>query len=246
MGKILASILGMSVGMFIIAKALKTISKIEPDRMASSIFGLIACMTAMGVLIVVLSKVSDKIDGLDDKGKNMKQLGKIFTRLGVSMLLVAVALRLMSKVEPDTIWKAIGIIAGMVALLAAIGKINKYTENSLNQAADTIKAVGITLLLLIIAMKLAGGLKKEDFLNGIKVIGVFSLLLLAMMGISKLFKGTEMIKVTASILMATIAIGMLAVITKLIGNINPDEMKKGLTCVGVLSAIIMEVLEVLV
>ena len=239
MGKILASILGMSVGMFIIAKALKTISKIEPDRMASSIFGLIACMTAMGVLIVVLSKVSDKIDELDDKGKNMKQLGKIFTRLGVSMLLVAVALKMMSKVEPGAIWKTIGIIAGMVALLAAIGIINKYTENSINKSADTIKAVGITLLLLVIAMKLAGGLKKEDFLNGIKVIGVFSLLLLAMMEISKLFKGTEMIKVTASILMATIAIGMLAVITKLIGNINPDEMKKGLTCVGVLSAIIM-------
>lgn len=244
MGKILASILGMSVGMFIIAKALKTISKIEPDRMASSIFGLIACMTAMGVLIVVLSKVSDKIDGLDNKGKNMKQLGKIFTRLGVSMLLVAVALRLMSKVEPGAIWKTIGVIAGMVALLAAIGIINKYTGNSLNQAADTIKAVGITLLLLVIAMKLAGGLKTEDFLNGIKVIGVFSLLLLAMMGISKLFKGTEMIKVTASILMAAVAIGVLAIITKLMGNINPDEMRKGLICVGILSLIIMALIAV--
>lgn len=239
MGKILASILGMSVGMFIIAKALKTISKIEPDRMASSIFGLMACMTAMGVLIVVLSKVSDKIDGLDDNGKNMKQLGKIFTRLGVSMLLVAVALRLMSKVEPGTIWKTIGIIAGMVALLAAIGVINKYTENSLNQAADTIKAVGIALLLLVITMKLAGKLKKEDFLNGIKVIGVFSLLLLAMMGISKLFKETEMIKVTGSILMAAVAIGILAVITKLMGNMDPDEMRKGLICVGILSLMVM-------
>ena len=244
MGKILASILGLSVGMFIIAKALKTISKIEPDRMASSIIGLIACMTAMGILIVVLSKVSDKIDGLDANGKNMKQLGKIFTRLGVSMLLVAVALRLMSKVEPGAIWKTIGIIAGMVALLAAIGIINKYTGNSLNQAADTIKAVGITLLLLVIAMKLAGGLKTEDFLNGIKVIGVFSLLLLAMMGISKLFKGTEMIKVTASILMAAVAIGVLAIITKLMGNINPDEMKKGLICVGILSLIIMALIAV--
>ena len=244
MGKILASILGMSVGMLIIAKALKTISKIEPDRMASSIFGLIACMTAMGVLIVVLSKVSDKIDGLDDKGKNMKQLGKIFTRLGVSMLLVAVALRLMSKVEPGAIWKTIGVITGMVALLAAIGIINKYTENSLNQAADTIKAVGITLLLLVIAMKLAGGLKTQDFLNGIKVIGVFSLLLLAMMGISKLFKETEMIKVTGSILMAAFAIGVLAIITKLMGNINPDEMKKGLACVSVLSLIIIALIAV--
>ena len=244
MGKILASILGMSIGMLIIAKALKTISKIEPDRMTSSIFGLIACMTAMGILIVVLSKVSNKLDGLDADGKNMKQLGKIFTRLGVSMLLVAVALRLMSKVEPGAIWKMIGIIAGMVALLAAIGIINKYTENSLNQAADTIKAVGITLLLLVIAMKLAGGLKTQDFLNGIKVIGVFSLLLLAMMGISKLFKETEMIKVTASILMAAVAIGVLAIITKLMSNMDPDEMKKGLKCVGVLSLIIMALIAV--
>lgn len=244
MGKILAATLGIAVGMFIMAKALKTISKIEPDRMASSIFGLIACMTAMGVLIVVLSKVSDKIDGLDEKGKNMKQLGKIFTRLGVSMLLVAIALRLMSKVEPGTIFKMIGVITGMVALLAAIGIINKYTGNSLNQAADTIKAVGITLLLLVIAMKLAGGLKKEDFLNGIKVIGVFSLLLLAMMGISKLFKETEMIKVTGSILMAAIAIGILAVITKLMGNMDPDEMNKGLKCVGILSLMVMALIRV--
>ena len=236
MTKMLGIILGISIGMALIAKALKTVSKIEPDRMTSSIFGLVTVTAAMAILILTLSKVANKINELDEKA--IKQIGKIFTRLATSMLLVAVALRLMSKVEPSTIWKAIGIIAGMVALLAAIGKINKYTENSLNQAADTIKAVGIALLLLVITMKLAGGLKKDDFLNGIKVIGVFSLLLLAMMGISKLFKGTEMIKVTTSILMATIAIGMLAVITKLIGNINPDEMKKGLTCVGVLGAII--------
>lgn len=237
MTKILGIILGISIGMALIAKALKTVSKIEPDRMTSSIFGLVTVTAAMAILIVTLSKVANKINKLDEKA--IKQIGKIFTRLATSMLLVAVALKIMSKVEPGAIWKTIGIMAGMIALLTAIGLINKFTENSLIQLADTIKAVGITLLLLVIAMKLAGGLKKEDFLNGIKVIGVFSLLLLAMMGISKLFKGTEMIKVTASILMVTIAIGMLAAITKLIGNINPDEMKKGLTCVGVLSAIIM-------
>ena len=237
MTKMLGIILGISIGMALIAKALKTVSKIEPDRMTSSIFGLVTVTAAMVVLIVTLSKVANKINRLDEK--IVKQIGKIFTRLAISMLLVAVALKMMSKVEPGAIWKTIGIMVGMVALLAAIGLINKFTANSLIQSADTIKAIGITLLLLVVAMKLAGGLKKEDFLNGIKVIGVFSLLLLAMMGISKLFKGTEMIKVTASILMATIAIGMLAVITKLIGNINPDEMKKGLKCVGVLSAIIM-------
>ena len=237
MTKILGIILGISIGMALIAKALKTVSKIEPDRMTSSIFGLVTVTAAMVILIVTLSKVADEINELDSKV--VKQIGKIFTRLAISMLLVAAALKMMSKVKPEDIGKMAVVMAGMIALLVTIGLINKYTDNSLNEAASTIKAVGATLLLLVIAMKLAGSLKPQDFLNGLAVVGVFTTLLLALMVISKIFKETEMIKVTASILMATVAIGMLAVITKLISNINPDEMKKGLTCVGVLGAIIM-------
>ena len=235
MGKTLAVVIGVSVGMLIMAKALKSVAKIEPDKMTSAIFGLIACAAAMAILIITLGKVTEALKGT----KNIEKMGKVFTKMAISMLLISVALKMMSKIEPSAIWKMVGVMTAMLVLLGGIAALNHFTENSINKSADTIKAVGVALVLLVISMKLAGGLKKEDFLNGIKVIGVFSLLLLAMMGISKLFKGTEMIKVTASILMATIAIGMLAVITKLIGNINPDEMKKGLTCVGVLSAIIM-------
>ena len=235
MGKTLAVIVGVSVGMLIMAKALKSVAKIEPDKMTSAIFSLIACAAAMAILIFTLSKVTEALKGT----KNIEKMGKVFTKMAISMLLISVALKMMSKIEPGDIWKMVGVMTAMLVLLGGIAALNHFTENSINKSADTIKAVGVALVLLVISMKLAGGLKKEDFLNGIKVIGVFSLLLLAMMGISKLFKGTEMIKVTASILMATIAIGMLAVITKLIGNINPDEMKKGLTCVGILSAIIM-------
>ena len=235
MGKTLAVIIGVSVGMLIMAKALKSVAKIEPDKMTSAIFGLIACAAAIAILIITLSKVTEALKGT----KNIEKMGKVFTKMTISMLLISVALKMMSKIEPSAIWKMVGVMTAMLVLLGGIAALNHFTENSINKSADTIKAVGVALVLLVISMKLAGGLKKEDFLNGVKVIGVFSLLLLAMMGISKLFKGTEMIKVTASILMATIAIGMLAVITKLIGNINPDEMKKGLTCVGVLSAIIM-------
>ena len=235
MGKTLTVIVGVSVGMLIMAKALKSVAKIEPDKMTSAIFGLIACAAAMAILIITLGKVTEALKGT----KNIEKMGKVFTKMAISMLLISIALKMISKIEPSAIWKMVGVMTAMLILLGGIAALNHFTENSINKSADTIKAVGVALVLLVISMKLAGGLKKEDFLNGIKVIGVFSLLLLAMMGISKLFKGTEMIKVTASILMATIAIGMLAVITKLIGNINPDEMKKGLTCVGVLSAIIM-------
>lgn len=235
MGKILASILGLSVGMLILSKALQNVAKIEPDRILPSVFGLIACAAAMTILLLTLGKVTEALKGT----KNIEKMGKVFTKMAISMLLIAVALKMMSKVEPSAIWKMVGVMTAMLVLLGGIAALNHFTGNSINKSADTIKAVGVALVLLVIAMKLAGGLKTEDFLNGLKVIGVFSALLLAMMGISKLFKGTEMIKVTASILMAAVAIGILAIITKLMGNINPDEMKKGLICVGILSAIIM-------
>lgn len=235
MGKILASILGLSVGMLILSKALQNVAKIEPDRILPSVFGLIACAAAMVILLLTLGKVTEALKGT----KNIEKMGKVFTKMAISMLLIAVALKMMSKVEPSAIWKMVGVMTAMLVLLGGIAALNHFTGNSINKSADTIKAVGVALVLLVIAMKLAGDLKTEDFLNGLKVIGVFSALLLAMMGISKLFKGTEMIKVTASILMAAVAIGVLAIITKLMGNINPDEMKKGLICVGVLSAIIM-------
>ena len=235
MGKILAATLGIAVGMFIMAKALKNVSKIDPDKIWVAIAGLMACTVAMASLIGTLAAVTELLKGT----KNIEKMGKVFMKIAFSMLIISVALRMMSKVRQEDLDKAGNIALAICDFLGILAIINKLSDNSITKSADTIKAVGIALLLLVITMKLAGSLKKEDFLNGIKVIGVFSLLLLAMMGISKLFKETEMIKVTGSILMAAVAIGILAVITKLMGNMDPDEMNKGLKCVGILSLMVM-------
>lgn len=240
MGKILAATLGIAVGMFIMAKALKNVSKIDPDKIWVAIAGLMACAVAMASLIGTLAAVTELLKGT----KNIEKMGKVFMKIAFSMLIISVALRMMSKVRPEDLEKARNIAIAICDFLGILAIINKLSDNSITKSADTIKAVGIALLLLVITMKLAGSLKKEDFLNGIKVIGVFSLLLLAMMGISKLFKETEMIKVTGSILMAAVAIGILAVITKLMGNMDPDEMNKGLKCVGILSLMVMALIRV--
>ena len=240
MGKILAATLGIAVGMFIMAKALKNVSKIDSDKIWVAIGGLMACAVAMALLIGTLAGVSKLLKGT----KNIEKMGKVFMKIALSMLIISVALRMMSKVRQEDLDKAGNIALAICDFLGILAIINKLSDNSITKSADTIKAVGIALLLLVITMKLAGSLKKEDFLNGIKVIGVFSLLLLAMMGISKLFKETEMIKVTGSILMAAVAIGILAVITKLMGNMDPDEMNKGLKCVGILSLMVMALIRV--
>ena len=231
---VLATILGLTVSMYIMASVLKKLSKIEPDRMVSAIGGLVACAFAMGVLLVVLGRISKDLKGT----RNVEKLGKVYTKIAASMLLVAIALKIISGVDNDGIKKAGIVFAGLVALLWIIAKLNQWSPNSMIKSAETIKAVGIAMLLLVIATKLAGMLKPEEFIKAIGVIGLFSLLLLAIMGISKLFPKTEMVKVGASILFIVGAIGLLALCVKLLGNMKDEQFKKGLKCVGFLSAFV--------
>lgn len=236
MGKTFVVIASISVGMLIMSKALKNVSKIDPTNMFSSILGLAACAGGMLLLILAFNKLAGAIKGT--KTDNIKQMAKIFTNISASMLIMSVALRLMSGVKEAAIYKTIGIFGGFIALLTAIGLINKYTKNSLIKAGESIKAVGISLLLLVVVMKLSGSLKKEHFLNGLKVIGVFLTFLVALMGISKIFKGTEMIKVSGSLLLIIGAIGLLTVSMKLLSRLDKTEILKGLICISLFGVFI--------
>ena len=239
-GKILASILGTAVAIFILAGALKKLSKIEPDRMGTAILGLIACAVAMALLLLVLKEVAKDLQSME----NIKQLGKVFTNIAASMVLVAVALKIIDTVSPEGLGKAGLVVLGLIALLGAIAGLNKISNNSIIKSAETIKAAGTAMLLLVIATKLAGMLKPEDFAKALGVIAIFAILLLAIMGISKLFPKTEMIKITGSLLMAVVAIGLLAIVVKLMSNMDPEAMKKGLKCVGILSAFVFALIAI--
>ena len=233
-GKILAVTLGISAGIWLMAKALKTIGKIDSDKILPAIGGLAACVVGMGTLVVVLAKVTDKLKGT----KNIQKLGNVFLKISISMWIMASALKKMSKVNEDDIRKMVGVFTAIAGLMTVMALVNKFSKNSITKIGETIQAISVALLLLVIAMKLSGSLKKENFVNGIKVIGVFIGFITALMLISKVFKTTEMIKVTGSLLILVTAIGLLSLIMKLMSKMNPDDIKKGLLCVAGLGTIV--------
>lgn len=236
MSKIVGVIISLSIGMLIMASALKKISTIRPEQMGPAIGGFIICVLALAGLIAVTAYLAKSMKGVDQV--KIQSIGNLFLKLGFSMLIVAKALNMMRKVKDKDIQNMFITILGMVGILGAIAVINNFSGNSLMKSADTLKAVGATLLLLVIAMKIAGSLKPQDFLKGIAVIGVFSLLMLAMIGLSYIAGETVMIKVSATILIAALAIGALAMVMKLAGSLEPEEMKKGIKAVGWLSLFI--------
>lgn len=238
MKSILAAVIGIAVSLFIMSSALKKMSKIE--NIENAIYGLLACAIALSLLLAVLASSASTLK----ETKNIQEMGKVFTKIAASMLLMAVALKIIDKLSNNAIIKACQILGGVILLLAVIAGLNKYTGDSIIKSAETIKAVGISLLLLAIATKIAGMLKLEDFVKAIGVIGLFTILLVAIMAVSKKFKGTEMVKVGASILFIVGAIALLGLAAYLLGNMDVGQFIKGTICVAVLGIIVKELIAV--
>ena len=237
-GQILAVLLGMATAIFIISMAIKKIANIDdPEKMLSATIAIVSIMIALGLVAVAISVAASKFNN----GSEAQKLASVMLIVGASLLLVAKSLKTIAKLG-DSAWTALGImsivILELVGVLVAIGVINKFTNDSLNKSAQTILAAGVCIYLLTVVIKKAAKLPRKGFVNTLKVIGVFSVLLVALMGISKMFGSTEMIKVSGSILLVAGAIALLALIVKMIGGIQPDQLAKGLAVITVLGLIV--------
>lgn len=240
MGKMFGLISSIVFGIMMIAIALKVISSIDPDRMGPSIVGLISCVAMLGGLVVGMAFLQKKLE----LSANFGSLGNMMLKVATSILLVAVALKMLNNVEWESIGKMATIFVAVGALLAYIITINNVTASGMQKASDTILAAAGALILLVIAMKLSGSLRSKDFANGVVVMGIFIGFLTALMAISRLFRNTEMMKVGGSLLLIIVALGMMALVMKLLSNMEPEAIKKGLKCISLMSGLVVALIAV--
>ena len=216
MGTILGMTVGISVAVLLMSKTIEKLASIkfgDGNSLEVTLVSFAAIIAGLAALLITMAGVSKILAKSKHIKENMDQMIKLILATSVGILLIAKALQMVSGVkfeEAAVLFVTLGVV---VAALLAIAKINK--RGYLSRAADTIKNVGLTLLLLVFVMKLSGMLKPKDFKNGAKVISMFGLLMLEMMAISKIFKGTEMIKVSASILAVTGSMILLAIAAKI-------------------------------
>lgn len=238
MGTIFALLLGTVAAIGMVVKALEKITKLDPERLPGAIKTLLGIMIGLGGLIAVIAIVASKIPNEEGAVKAISKLSNVMLKVGLSMLIIAKSLQMMNKVEWDSVGKMSFILYELFGIIGILAVINHFTGDSINKSAQTIMAVGGCLLILAFAMKIAGGLKAKDFFNTIVVIDIFMAMLTKLLLISKIFKNTEMVKVSGSILLVTIAIGMLAIVARACGSISPSELAKGLTLITVLGSLV--------
>ena len=232
-GKILAIMLGLSASVLILSKALQNVASIKSSRLNGAIGALMSMIVGIGIFVVTLSQITKYLKGT----KNIEKLAIVVLAFSASMIIIAKALQIMDSLNDA--WSAVAqmvtIIGTLIVLLTLIAVLQKFVSKDIMKSAGTLIAVGVCLYLLAKVAKMAATIEEDGFKNTGKLIGCVLGLVAGLMAISYVFKGTEMIKVSGSILAIALAIGVLAFVAKLIGNLKPEELTKGLIFIGVLS-----------
>ena len=222
-----ANILAMSASIYIIAKALKNISDISFRDINSVINALVLATGSVIALSVALSKL---------KGTSqLKSAGAILT----TVLALSAVLKLIQKLENyniDDIWGVIKKLGLMIAALAAVFAATNLAGTNAAKAGALMGGIGLGIYAIMAAVALLGNFETQTLVKGIAAIGFLTIFMGVLIAFSK-FAGKDAHKVSVTLLAASAAIGVLAVIGGIVGYLDTGAMIKGLAYVAGLSAI---------
>ena len=222
-----ANILAMSASIYIIAKALKNISDISFRDINSVINALVLATASVIGLSVALSKLKGTTQ--------LKSAGAILT----TVLALSAVLKLIQKLENydiDDIWGVIKKLGLMIGALAAVFAATNLAGTNAAKAGALMGGIGLGIYAIMAAVALLGNFKTQTLVKGIAAIGFLTLFMGGLIAFSK-FAGKDAHKVSVTLLAASAAIGVLAVIGGIVGYLDTGAMFKGLAYVAGLSAI---------
>lgn len=229
-------ILNMGIALGILAVSLYILSKIDGPKLASGLAAVAAMLIMMSAAIIILEK------SMPDKGalaSTLKLAGVaiVMVALAAAMLLMAIALRIIAKLDGDELKKGmitIGVVlAGIIAATVALNKSGGAI--SILQASIAIGILAFALTAFAGAIKLYSKLDPEMLLNG----GLKIALLMAGLGLAmRAFPTGSTIGAAAGLILVAIALRILVPALKELSKISDDDSWKVIKTLAIVLAIL--------
>lgn len=232
-GKIALTIVGLSVAMAIMAKALKTVASIDPERYEQSVKGILAIMAAMGVLVYVVG----------DKGAKFKKLGTSFLGIAAAILIMGIVAKMLGKMDTGEMAQgviAMGLFTGLIVGLMAIAKTLTGSRNIKN-IGKSIRQIATAMILMLIVVKIAGNMKPDELAQGLNVITLFGLLIVGFIAATKkLLTSTKDIAGMGGLLFSVAgALLLMVFVAKVAATMNVADLVKGTVAIAAFGAMIV-------
>ena len=223
---------GMMIKVGIAMGLMIYIVKMLRDLTIDDVWNGVQFAMAFGIFFTVLIGIA-KINEND-----ISKVGGMVLKVIVAMGLMIGVVRLLRTLNKNDIKPAIAFCGGFLVFLWALVKVtNIGKDGQIAKLGGLLLSVSVSLLLMIGVCKLAGKLSEDDINNG----GAFALAFVGFLWLLKkvlVVKEGEVLKMAGTLIVVSIAIGIMAVIVSLLGQIDPMKLLNGTVAVGILGTML--------
>ena len=239
MGKLGLTIASIAVALIAMSRVVKALGSLSPEQYAQGIDGIASLFIMLLGMFVAIAAVGAILKTFDVE-TTLNDVSKTMIKLSVTLLLMVAVIALINLLDITAIAKGALFIVGFLAFMIALGVIIKDSRldfSGIDQLGKAMIKMAIALGLMVIVVKLMGLLNPSDIVNGIAFMLVFSIFL-ASISVVSAFAGDNVSKLGSAMVKMAIAIGVLALVVKMLGSMDPDQIDTGLLGVIKLASVV--------
>lgn len=230
-GKPSLAILAIAGSLLLVAIAMKQLSNIDIDDVPTVLWTLRAAILGLVVIMLAFKVIADS------KGvANMDKAGVMLFKVSAALLVLAVAMKLMSKFNKTDIIKSLAIITALELLFAGIIAVSHFAGEHGDKAGKMLMKMSLAMLVMVAVIKLVSKLNGEEIAKGLTFIGMVSALFSYFIAISY-FAGEHGAKAGSMLLMMSGAMLIMVTVIKSASKLKEEEIAKGLTVIAMIGVL---------
>lgn len=178
------------------------------------------------------------LGGISDVLQNMSTNIKVdsLLKIAVAVGILAVSIMLISGIDAQDVAKSLEVIAlvliGLTKTLDVIGKLD-FTGTGAFKSVALLVALGGAVVLLAAGLKILSTIDPEQLGYGtMSLIAIVGSLVLAMKGLASI--DTKMLVSSGTLIAIAASVVILSAAVKMLSGIEPGELAKGVTALGII------------
>ena len=228
------ALLKMAMAIAVLVAAIWVLTQIDDIGKLWNAVGVIAVLA--GVLIglsVAMSKLSSASVAFDAESKkvNIEGVQNSLLNIGIAILLVAAAVKMISDLKPEEAKQGFiglaGIMGGMIVFLSIMGKLSgREGIKNIDGIGSMMLKLSFAMMLMVTVCKLIGKLSAEEMLKGAAFAAAFTIFVNSITKVAK-SSGNNVAKVGSMVIGIAVAMTLMVGVCKLAGQLSAEEMLKG-------------------
>lgn len=216
-------LLKIAGSVLMLAVAMTALASIDSDKLEGALISVTALLAEMVGTLALLSKIKD-ISG------SVRRATTTLTSISAAVLILAVALRTISKIPAeDLVNSLLSVISLVLSLTVVMFAMSKMGTRLVKGAAGLI-AIADAVLVLSVAMKVLASIQGEALVNSLlTVVSLILSLTVVMFAMSKMEK--SLVKGSAALLAMGGALLIISAAMKVIASIEPESLVNSLLTV---------------